>query len=136
MLEKDRSTKHMDPVQNGGNAVRNKIIIETISVELYNDTARLVANTEWNFGEESINKTLYYEVDMEYAAFLTDERSDPFVLALLELAMERQCDIEYLVPMSEDLKYQLEEYLIPVFSKNLLGMYKTNLIGPTSSDTI
>lgn len=68
--------------------------------------------------------------------YFTSELSDPFVLALIELAMEKACDIRYEAPMSEDLKYHLEQYFIPVSASAIKEYHFIELIGKTTKEDI
>lgn len=55
----------------------------------------------------------------EYARYLTDDRLDSFVVALLPRAMRRQEDIKCAAPVSGSLLYQINEYLVPVLSSKM-----------------
>lgn len=57
--------------------------------------------------------TLWFSVPTEQEAYLCQERSDAFVMALLPTAMRGGYDITCHTPMSRRLHYQLEQYLIP-----------------------
>lgn len=100
------------------------------------EVSRLEADSEWCFEGEIIKKTIFYEVDTKYGKYLSDERSDAFILALVELGMQKKADIYYDAPMSEDLKYQLENHLIPVYAKNITGMYRIQLYGSFTDEPI
>ena len=56
---------------------------------------------------------------IEYAKYLVDDRLDSFVVALLPKAMRENRDIRCLAPVSGDLLYQINEYLIPVCSSKM-----------------
>lgn len=96
--------------------------------------ARLSAETTWSFDGQVIHKTLFFEVERQWGEYLAYDRSDAFVLALLELAMEKKCDIKYQAPLSETLKYQMEQYLITVYSRKIKGLFSVKLIGGTTSE--
>lgn len=100
------------------------------------NTARLEADTEWEIDGSNVVFTAFFEVEKCWGEYLVSELSDAFVLALLELAMEKGCDIYYQAPMSEDLKYQLETYLIPAYAKYLEPFNHIKLIGLTSDAQI
>jgi hypothetical protein len=57
---------------------------------------------------------LWYSVAPEWAEYLTPERSDAFVVALLPIAMSAGEDIHVAGAMSEKLYYNLKSYYIPV----------------------
>ncbi|MCM1216729.1 MAG: hypothetical protein NC331_05270 [Lachnospiraceae bacterium] len=115
---------------------KNEIMINSPRIVKSEGYMRLEADTVWNFADEKIEKTLFFEVEEKWGQYLTAESSDPFVLALLELAMEKQCDIRYEEPMSEDLKYQLETYMIPILSSELKEYYNIKLNGKTTREVI
>ncbi len=112
----------------------NYIKIETPYISESEGHMRLSADTAWCFDGQVINKTLFFETEKKWGKYLTHDRSDAFVLALLELAMEKKCDIEYQAPLSETLKYQLEQYLITVYSKKLKGLFPVKLTGKTTGE--
>lgn len=60
--------------------------------------------------------TLWFAVSADKEAYLCQERSDAFVMALLPMAMRGGHDIVCETPMSERLHYQLEQYLIPALA--------------------
>ena len=62
---------------------------------------------------------LYYELPAEYEKYLCTERSDSFVLGILEYAMYLGLDIKCEAPMSESLHYQLCNYGMNILSDNL-----------------
>lgn len=57
-------------------------------------------------------KTVWFRVEEQYGCYLTHERGDAFVIALLHYAMLRGEDICSEAPLSEELFYQLERVLI------------------------
>ena len=75
-------------------------------------------------------------MDSEYGEYLTWERSDAFVVALLYYAMIKQRDIEWETPCSEQLIYQLSTYFIPVYARELAFMNEIELIGPTTTELL
>lgn len=100
------------------------------------NTIRLEAEISWNVDGEEIKETIYYEVEKKWEEYLTSEFSDPFVLAMLEVGFENGLDIYYEAPMTEDLKYQLETYVIPVFVRNIKTLKSFKLAGPTKESYI
>ncbi len=61
---------------------------------------------------------LYFETSSEYQSVLDVESCDAFVLMLLPHAMILGEDIECIVPVSTELKYQLNHYLIPTLDRS------------------
>ena len=54
-----------------------------------------------------------------YAGYLTDDRLDPFVVALLPRAMCREENLKCMAPVSRSLLSQINEYLVPVCSSRM-----------------
>ena len=75
-------------------------------------------------------------MDEKWGKYLTPDFSDPFILAVFEFAIESGLDIEYEAPMTEDLKYQLETYLIPIFAKKVDYLKEFDLKGDTAPSRI
>lgn len=71
--------------------------------------------------------TLWFRVDEEYAGYLTDDRADAFVVALMTGAMKAGADIVCEAPLSRRLLYQLRHYLIPMLAANLEGFHHISL---------
>jgi hypothetical protein len=61
-------------------------------------------------------KHLWYSISREYKEWLTPERQDAFVTALLPLAMKEKEDIYVEGVMSEKLYYNLVNYYMPIIS--------------------
>lgn len=68
------------------------------------------------YGQEQI---MWFAVNLEYGRYLTQDRADAFVAALLTPAMRAGVDIECQAPVSRELLYQLNQYLIPMMSLNM-----------------
>jgi len=65
--------------------------------------------TEWNQSDFG----LWFAVDEEYECFLVTETADAFVAAMLWYAMTTGSDIVSLVPVSEQMLFSVNNYLIP-----------------------
>lgn len=59
-------------------------------------------------------KEVYLEVDLKYGKYLCTERADAFLIVLFYYGMVHNHDITSEVCVSEDLYYQIREYLMPV----------------------
>ena len=60
---------------------------------------------------------MWYRVEKEYGHYLTAERADAFIVALLPYALKHSLDIESEQVTSAKLFYQLNGYLIPALAK-------------------
>lgn len=101
-----------------------------------NHEVRLYANTVWDDGEKREELLLFFCVDEEWGKYFVTEYSDAFVLAILENAMNGGYDIRFEQPLSEDLFYQLERYLIPTYARKLKAFENIKLIGNISKEVI
>ena len=98
-------------------------IIETDS------KSRLQAELEID-GEKSV---VWFEVDNVYGKYLTYERSDAFVIAILNYAMRNGHDIECKTPVGEELYYQIDTYLIDAVYKGSNQLYRTKIYADIDS---
>lgn len=101
-----------------------------------NNKTRLCANTIWRAGEKTEEILLFFEADIEWGKYFVTEVSDAFVLAILENAMNGGYDVYFEQPLSEDLYYQLERYLIPTYARKIKEFKRIKLIGAISDETI
>ncbi|MFD1040623.1 hypothetical protein ACFQ3N_19875 [Virgibacillus byunsanensis] len=60
---------------------------------------------------------LWYEVEDKYSEYLTDETADGYLVGLLFYALKNGYDIEVLAPISQNLYYSLNTYLLPLLAK-------------------
>lgn len=89
--------------------------------------------------ENDVVRELYYEVDKEYREYLCTERSDAFVVSLLQYAMQNHYNIKWEEPLSERLLYQIETMFMPVMVEQYAARYgytEIKLNGPITSDRI
>ena len=77
---------------------------------------------------------LWFRVPTEYAEYLTPERSDAFVVAMLWYAMLTGSDIEFETPMSKRLHAGLTERLMPVLVA--VDAAAVRLVGPVSEEAL
>lgn len=111
---------------------KDPIIIHVPSVVKKDGKARIVCDIEYDKNVRNV----WFEVDEEYAEFLCTERSDAYVVGLLNLAMREGRDIICDVPMTEELLYQLNTYLIPSLARHGKAMYATKIIAKTDSSPL
>ena len=67
--------------------------------------------------------TLWYSVEREHAGWLTRDRQDAFVVALLPLAMKRPEDLHVEGALSERLFYNLTNYYIRILSASIRSLH-------------
>lgn len=113
-----------------------RIKIGTPRVKLSDGMSRLEAEVSMPYKGKQVKDIIFFEVDEKWGKYFTPELSDAFVLALFEVAIETGANIEYKAPMTEDLKYQMETYLIPVYARKCKGLKPFSLIGSTTCSRI
>ncbi|MBR4225959.1 MAG: sel1 repeat family protein [Candidatus Methanomethylophilaceae archaeon] len=105
------------------------MVIKWIRLENDGKTARSVCGIDENVltedGMRTEEKEVFFSVASEYADYLVTERCDAYVVVLIRYALEKGYNIRSLVPMSEDLCYNITEHLLPPMVKN--GRYNVRL---------
>ncbi len=111
--------------------MRNEIIIGKPYLSDRGEYVRLCADMKRPAGDF----TFWFEVSREYKEYLCTERSNAFVLAVLEYAMYLDCDIRCEGPLDEALHYQLTSYsnIIP---DNLDYRNRITINAPYVSETL
>ena len=89
------------------------IIIDKPYIEKNDNKARLICS----ISEDDELRKIYVEVDKKYEKYLCYERSDAFLIVLFYYAMRTKQNIICKGLITEDLYYQITEYLIPIFEK-------------------
>lgn len=101
--------------------------------ELSEKKVRLVAPIRIDKGTL---QTIWFEVKQEYKNYLCSERSDAFIVGVLNYAMRNGHDIVFETPISSDLFYNLNVELIDVLCKTGESYYRTTLLGPISQSKL
>lgn len=83
----------------------------------YEDKSRLISEIRFDKENEYKVEELWLEVDHQYASYLCDERSDAFLVGMLQYAMRFGYDISCVAPVTKELLYNLENDLIPILCK-------------------
>ena len=83
-------------------------------VKRYDEKSRLISDITV---DDKVYK-IFVEVDSIYEKYLCYERSDAFLIPLFYYGMKYNHDIECVAPVTEDLYYQITEYLIPLLKRN------------------
>lgn len=66
---------------------------------------------------DGLKNTLWFEIEEKYGKYLCVERSDAFVLAMLQYAFRHGHDIKSEAPMTDRLYEQLIDQFLPAFTK-------------------
>lgn len=110
----------------------NTIKIGQPFISHFGDKVRLCSKISRPSGEFE----LYYELPLEYEKYLCTERSNSFVLGILEYAMYMRYDIESDTPIDEALHYQLTNYGTNILSDNLTALHNIKINIPFTADAI
>jgi len=81
-------------------------------------------------------KDLWYEVDSEYEKYLCYERSDAFLIAVLQYAMRKQHDIICTAPVTQELLYNVTQHLFPIFCNMDEKWHRPNITATTTSELL
>ena len=100
------------------------IIIDKPYIKEIDNKCRMSANII--IDEKSVE--IWFEVDKAYGKYLTYERSDAYVIGILSYAMRNGHDIKCEQPMSADLFYQIDTYLIDAVYKSSKSLHRTKII--------
>lgn len=77
-------------------------------------------------------ETAWFSVGSEFGQYLTDDRTDAFVVGFLTTAMRLGADIVCDAPVTRRLKYQLEQYLIPSMAANMEIYHSITIHAPVT----
>lgn len=101
------------------------ITINRPTIKIEGENA-ILANTLCIDGEE---KELWFQTNKKYADYLCWERGDAYLIAVLNYAMVHHHDINIVdVPISEDLLFNIETYLIDALIENNPSYYHKSYI--------
>lgn len=79
---------------------------------------------------------LWFRVNRKFGQYLCDERGDAYLVAVLHYAMSHVHDIELDVPVTEDLLYNIETYLIDGLVAYNPTYHRTHIKAEVASDTL
>lgn len=102
-------------------------------IERKADKSRLVCDIAIDDKE---TKNVWFEVDREYEQYLCTERSDAYVIGLLNWAMRAHHDMTCEAPISEELLFSLNEYLIPALAKYAPGFRAVKINAPLAGESL
>ena len=101
------------------------IVIKKIFIT--NEDNNSILNCE--IEEQNTIKLVWFMVEKEYGQYLCYERSDAFVIGLLNYAMRTNQDIVCNVPMTDEIHYNITKVLIPTLFKYGYGkLHSINII--------
>lgn len=91
---------------------------------------------ETNLSIDGNKQKLWFKVDKKYKDYLCFERSDAYVIAVLNFAMRNNHDIKCEVPITEELFYNLEKYFIDALAQSNKNFYRTKIFAECSADAL
>ncbi|MFI3242247.1 MAG: hypothetical protein R3Y43_06745 [Alphaproteobacteria bacterium] len=105
------------------------IYINFPKIEELENTARLSSVISIDGQEQSI----WFEVDKKNKKYLEDRVIDAFIVGMLPFAMRNKHNIHSDAYISEELLFNLDTYLFPVFSTECVNSYLAQIKAPTLS---
>lgn len=96
------------------------------------NVSRLIADVTIDNRKDSI----WFEVNSEYQSYLCTERCDAYVIAVLNYAMRNHHDIKCSAPITEELLFNLDKYLIDALANANPHFYRTRIYAPVASETL
>lgn len=94
--------------------------------------ARLIAELD----VDGDRRTVWFEVDCRFEQYLCWERSDAFIVGILNYAMTSGHDITCEAPVGEYLYYNLTRHFIEPLSRNSSGLHPTRIIADVDSNVL
>lgn len=85
---------------------------------------------------DSVRKEVWFKVDKKYEEYLCYERGDAFVIAALNFAMRNHHDIVSEAPLSEDLYYNIDKYLLDAIAQYNKDFYRPQITADVSSESL
>lgn len=96
------------------------------------DLARIVAEVEI----DQCQTEIWFEVNARFEGYLCHERSDAFVVGLLNYAMRNGHDIVCDSPIGEDIFYQLDTYFIDAVTRADKRLYRVQIFADVESSQL
>lgn len=81
-------------------------------------------------------RLIWFRVKRKWEQYLCDERADAFVIAILNYAIRNRHDIISDAPISEDLYYNIDTYLIDALVEYNPLFYRTKISAPVASEQL
>ena len=79
---------------------------------------------------------IWFYTDAKYAPYLCHERSDAYVIAVLNYAMCNKHDISCKIPITEELYYNIDKYLVDALCKSNPHFYRPKIEAPIASQAL
>lgn len=79
---------------------------------------------------------VWFKVEKKFEEYLCYERSDAFVIAVLNFAMRNGHDIVCDAPISEDIYYNIDKYLIDAIAQYNTNFFRPKITAPVASEPL
>lgn len=99
-------------------------------------TDALTATLFTNITIDGDCKEVWFKVDKKYEDYLCFERGDAYVIAVLNYAMRNHHDIISEAPLSEDLYYNIDKYLVDAIAQYNKGFYRPQIMAEVTSEPL
>lgn len=111
---------------------REQIVVGEPYTEMVEESVRLCAQVLLH----GKSQTMWFSVPKEYGRYLTEDRADAFVAALLTTAMREGTDIVCKTAVSRQMLYQVNQYLIPMLLSQEGGEYHAVTVRAEPADSL
>ena len=85
---------------------------------------------------DNIRERIWFSVDKKYESYLCYERSDAYVIAILDYAMRNGHDISCEAPITEELYYNLDKVLIDAIVGYNKHFYRIKIDAPITNEDL
>ena len=85
---------------------------------------------------DDICKEVWFRVDKKFEDYLCYERGDAYVIAVLNYAMRNHHDIVSEAPLTEDLYYNIDKYLVDAIAQYNKDFYRPNITADVASEAL
>lgn len=96
----------------------------------------LTATLFTNITIDGVTKEVWFKVDKKYKEYLCYERGDAYVIAVLNFAMRNHHDIVSEAPLSEDLYYNIDKYLVDAVVQYNKDFYRPQITAEVASEPL
>lgn len=96
----------------------------------------LTATLFTNITIDGDSKEVWFKVDKKYEDYLCYERGDAYMIAVLNYAMRNHHDIVSEAPLSEDLYYNIDKYLVDAIAQYNKDFYRPQITAEIASEPL
>lgn len=108
------------------------LIVSDIHIQRSSGKSRLCADIHWG----SRTRSLWFEVEHQYEEYLSTERADAFLVALLPFAMLNSLNMRVDACVSEELIYRVRTILVPTLTANIAEYHPIDIEAPCDATVV